>query len=146
MFHVDETAIDSGICDFNVRSHFSGSITVKSYYDMTGVLSRTIAHAGPGPFTVTASAKGTTFTQQNSSFTEVITYNADGSIKTISDNGPYSKFTAPGRASSGSTPATSSSTATSRSCFGRAAPARRVRRLLRRVRVDAGPGLQPTAR
>ena len=96
-FHVDDTAIESGVCDFKVRFHFSGPVTVKSYFDKTGFLYRTIAHAGPGPFTVTVSAKGTTFTQQNSSFTEVITYNADGSIKTITDNGPFNKFTAPGR-------------------------------------------------
>jgi hypothetical protein len=95
-FHVDDTAVESGICDFNVRFHFFGNVTVKNYVDQTGFLYRTIAHAGPGPFTVTASAKGTTLTQQNTSFTQVFTYNADGSIKTLTENGPFNKFTAPG--------------------------------------------------
>jgi hypothetical protein len=50
----------------------------------------------PGRFTVTATAKGTTLTQQNVAFDEQITYNADGSVNTRTDNGPYNKFTAPG--------------------------------------------------
>jgi hypothetical protein len=96
VIRVDDRAVESGICDFNVRFHFFGSITVKSYYDNSGFLYKTIAHSGPGPFQVTVTAKGTPLTQQNSSFTEVVTFNADGSVKTITDNGPFNKFTAPG--------------------------------------------------
>ena len=96
VIRVDDRAAESGICDFDVRFRFFGSITVKSYYDNSGFLYRTISHGGPGPFEVTVTAKETTLIQQNSSFAEVVTFNADGSVKTITDNGPFNKFTAPG--------------------------------------------------
>ncbi len=79
-----------------ITFHFFGPFTVRDFYENTGFLYKTIIRVGPGgPFTVTATAKGTTLTQQNSSFVENITYNSDGSVKTRTDNGPYNKFTAP---------------------------------------------------
>lgn len=96
-FHVNDTSVDSALCPFNVRFHFVGWVTSTDYYDTSGFLYKTIDKGRPGPFRVTATAKGTTLTQQNSSFTEVIRYNADGSVRTRTDTGLYNKFTAPGR-------------------------------------------------
>ncbi len=96
VIHIDDTGVDPEICDFDVTFHFFGSLTFTDFYDNSGFRYKTIGRAGPGPFTVTATAKGTTLTQQNVSFTEITTYNADGSVKTLTDNGPYNKFTAPG--------------------------------------------------
>ena len=97
VFHIDYTATDSELCGFDVTSHFVGWVTSTDYYDNTGFLYKTISKGRPGPFRVTATARGTTLTQQNSSFTEVVTYNADGSVRTRTDTGLYNKFTAPGR-------------------------------------------------
>jgi len=97
VFHVDDTAVDSELCGFDVTFRFVGSVTSTEYYDNSGFLSKTISKGRPGPFRVTATAKGTTLTQQNSSFTEIVTYNPDGSVRTLTDTGLYNKFTAPGR-------------------------------------------------
>jgi hypothetical protein len=97
VIHVDETGVDTEICGFDITFHFFGRFTVTDFSDNTGFVYKTIVTVGPGgPFIVTATAKGTTLTQQNSSFDEIITYNADGSVNTRTDNGPYNKFTAPG--------------------------------------------------
>jgi len=96
-FHVNDTAVDSDLCSFDVRFHFVGWVTSTDYFDNSRFLYKTIDKGRPGPFRVTATAKGTTLTQQNSSFTEVIVYNADGSVRTRTDTGLYNKFTAPGR-------------------------------------------------
>ena len=95
-FQVDETAVDRETCGFRLHFHFFGSITATEYVDNSGFLYRLILKGRPGPFTVTVTAKGTMLTQQNSSFSTQIIYNPDGSPKTITDNGPYNKFTVPG--------------------------------------------------
>jgi len=97
VFHVNDTSVDSDLCRFDVRFHFVGWVTSTDYFDNSGFLYKTIDKGRPGPFRVTATAKGTTLTQQNSSFTEVVVYNADGSVRTRTDTGLYNKFTAPGR-------------------------------------------------
>jgi hypothetical protein len=95
-FQVDETAVDRETCGFPLRFHFFGSITITDYFDNSGFLSKTILKGRPGPFTVTVTAKGTSLSQQNSSFSTQIVYNPDGSPMTITDNGPFNKFTVPG--------------------------------------------------
>jgi len=97
VFHINDTVVDSELCGFDVTSHFVGWVTSTDYYDNSGFLYKTISKGRPGPFRVTATAKGTTLISQNESFSETITYNPDGSIKTLTDNGVYNKFTAPGR-------------------------------------------------
>ena len=97
VIHIDDTAVDSELCDFDVTSHFFGAITFTDFYDNTGFLYKRIAKGRPGPFRVTATAKGTTLISQNASFSETITYNPDGSIKTLTDNGVYNRYTVPGR-------------------------------------------------
>jgi hypothetical protein len=97
VIHVDDTAVDRGTCDFRITFHYIGPFTVTDFYDNSGFLYKSFFVVGPGgPFRVTATAKGTTLTQQNSSFETTITYNPDGSINTITDTGPYNKFTVPG--------------------------------------------------
>ena len=95
--HVDDRFVDSEICRFDITFHVAGTLTFMDFYDNSGFLYKTIAKGRPGPFRVTVTAKRTTLTQQNSSFTEITTYNADGSVKTLTDNGPFNKFTARGR-------------------------------------------------
>jgi hypothetical protein len=95
-FHVDDTTVDSSICGFDITSHVFGSFTATDFYDNTGFLYKTISTVGPGPFTITATAKGTTLIDQNESFSDTLTYNPDGSVKTETANGPFNKFTAPG--------------------------------------------------
>jgi hypothetical protein len=96
VFPVRDAAVDRETCGFRLHFQFFGSVTVTDYFDNTGFLYKTIAKGRPGPFTVTVTAKGTTLTQQNSSFSTQIIYNPDGSPKTITDNGPYNKFSVPG--------------------------------------------------
>jgi hypothetical protein len=95
-FYIDDTVVDSGLCTFDVTSRFAGWVTSTDYYDNSGSLYKTISKGRPGPFRVTATANGTTLTQQNVSFTEVVTYNPDGSVRTLTDTGLYNKFTVPG--------------------------------------------------
>lgn len=96
-FQIDDIAVESGLCGFDVTFRFVGSVTSTDYYDNSGFLYKTIDKGRPGPFRVTVTANGTTLTQQNSSFTEVLTYHADGSVRTRTLTGGYNKFTAPGR-------------------------------------------------
>jgi hypothetical protein len=97
VFHVDDTAVDSSICGFDITFHYVGSFTETDFYDNTGFLYKSISTVGPGPFRGTATAKGTTLIDQNESFSDTLTYNPDGSVKTETANGPFNKFTAPGR-------------------------------------------------
>ena len=96
-FYVDDTVVDSELCTFDVTSRFVGWVTSTDYYDNSGFLYKTISKGRPGPFRVTATAKGITLITQNVSFSETITYNPDGSIKTVTDNGVYNRFNAPRR-------------------------------------------------
>jgi len=96
VFHIDYTATDSELCGFDVTSHFVGWVTSTDYYDNSGFLYKTISKGRPGPFRGTATAKGTTLISQSVSFSETITYNPDGSIKTVTDNGVYNRYNAPG--------------------------------------------------
>jgi hypothetical protein len=95
--HVDDTSVDHSLCSFGVTFHTVGSFTETDFYDNTGFLYKSLFTVGPGPFRITATAKGTTLTDQNESFSDILTYNPDGSVKTETANGPFNKFTAPGR-------------------------------------------------
>ena len=97
VFHVDDTQVDRDLCGFRITFHLLGSFTTTDFRDTTGFLYKSISTVGPGPFRITATAKGTTLVEQNVSFSETVTYNRDGSIKTLTDNGLYNRFTAPGR-------------------------------------------------
>jgi hypothetical protein len=96
VFHVHETYIESGTCSFDIRVHLDGSFKVVNYYDDTGFLYKTIATpGGGGPFTVTNTAHGTTLTQKAEAFSEMVTYNHDGTW-TYTRRGPVAKYTVPG--------------------------------------------------
>jgi hypothetical protein len=97
VIHVDDTSVDSGVCAFDVTFHSFGSFKNVDYYDNSGFLYKTIDTVGAGgPFTVTATANGTTLTMQNESFTFITTYNPDGSVDTFTQVGVFDKFTTPG--------------------------------------------------
>jgi hypothetical protein len=96
IIHVDETFVDP-LCDFDVTIHMSGSYKETGYRDASGFLFKTISTVGSGgPFTLTATAEGTTLTMQMQSFQEVRTFNPDGSLKSDSLHGIVYRFTAPG--------------------------------------------------
>jgi hypothetical protein len=97
VIHVDDTSVDSGVCAFDVTFHSFGSFKNVDYYDNSGFLYKTIDTVGGGPFTVTATANGTTLTMQSESFSVVNTYNPDGSVNTFTQRGIFDKFTTPGR-------------------------------------------------
>jgi hypothetical protein len=96
VYHVDETYIETEICPFDIRVHLDGSFKQVNYYDNTGFLYKTInTPGGGGAFTVSNTAKGTTLTQKAEAFSEMITYNHDGTW-TYTRRGPYAKYTVPG--------------------------------------------------
>jgi len=95
-FHIDDAANDRQTCGFRLHFTFVGWITISDYFDNSGFFYKEVQKGRPGPFLVAVTAKGTTLTQQNSSFQTTLTFNADGSLNTITDNGPYNKFTIPG--------------------------------------------------
>ena len=86
-----------GVCPFDLAVHLEGFYKSVDYYDNSGFLYKTInTVGGGGPFTVTNTAHGTTLTQQSEAFSEVITYNRDGSARTYTRRGSYARFTVPG--------------------------------------------------
>ena len=100
IFHFDDTFVDSQLsqtCGFDITAHFLGPVKVADYYDNSGFHYKSIVTVGAGgPLTFTYTANGTTLTMQNQAFQQVITFNADGSVNTVTDNGPIAKFTVPG--------------------------------------------------
>lgn len=95
--YVDFTYVDSEVCPFDVTVHLEGYYKNVDYYDNSGFLYKTInTVGGGGPFTITNTAHGTTLTQQSEAFSEVITYNRDGSARTYTRRGAYSRITVPG--------------------------------------------------
>lgn len=96
-YRTDTTFVIGDWCDFNVHFHIVGSYKGVDYYNESGILYKTIYTAGSGsPYTWTASANGKTLTMQMQSFMQVITYHADGSIRTVTIHGVDLKFTARG--------------------------------------------------
>jgi hypothetical protein len=94
--HVDYRYTESSICPFDLRVHLHGSYKNVDYYDNTGFLYKTInTPGGGGPFTVSNTAKGTTLTQKAEAFSEMTTYNRDGTW-TYTRRGPVAKYTVPG--------------------------------------------------
>jgi hypothetical protein len=95
VYHVDETYIESEMCPFDIRVHLDGTFKQVNYYDNTGFLYKQInTPGGGGPFTVSNTAKGTTLTQNAEAFSEMITFNHDGT-STYTRRGPVAKYTVP---------------------------------------------------
>jgi hypothetical protein len=94
--HVDFTYVEKGICPFHISVHLEGSYKSVDYYDSSGFLYKEInTPGGGGPFSVTDTAHGTTLTQRNEAFSEMITFHRDGTW-TYTRRGPVAKFTVPG--------------------------------------------------
>jgi hypothetical protein len=97
VFQLDDTFVDSQTCGFDITGHFLGPVKVADYYDNSGVRYKSIVTVGAGaPLRFTLTAKGITLTMQNQAFMQVFTWNADGSVNTVTNNGPIFKFTVPG--------------------------------------------------
>jgi hypothetical protein len=94
--HVDATYVEKGVCSFHLSVHLEGFYKSVDYYDGSGFLYKEInTSGGGGPFSVTYSAHGTTLTQRNEAFSEMITFHRDGTW-TYTRRGPVAKFTVPG--------------------------------------------------
>ena len=94
--HVDFTYVEKGICPFHISVHLEGWYKSVDYYDSSGFRYKTInTPGGGGPFSVSNTAKGTTLTQKAEAFSEMITYNHDGT-STYTRRGPVAKYTVPG--------------------------------------------------
>ena len=94
--HVDFTYVEKGICPFHISVHLEGYYKSVEYYDGSGFLYKVINTAGGGgPFSVTETAHGTTLTQRNEAFSEMIMFHRDGTW-TYTRRGPVAKFTVPG--------------------------------------------------
>ena len=96
-FQIDDIAVESGLCGFDVTFRFVGSVTSTDYYDNSGFLYKTIDKGRPGPIQSHCHGEWNHAHPAERSFTEVLTYNADGSVQTRTHTGGYNKFTAPGR-------------------------------------------------
>lgn len=96
VIHADDTFVNSDTCAFDLTLHVFGTYRIVDYYDNSGFLYKTLVTAGGGPLTITVTANGTTLTMQNQSFLFTLTYNADGSVNTVTYSGPVWKFTLPG--------------------------------------------------
>jgi hypothetical protein len=89
--------VESGVCSFDLKVHLDGFYKSVNYYDNGGSLYKTInTPGGGGPFAVTYTANGITLVQQSEAFSEVITYDRDGSVKTYTARGPVARYTVPG--------------------------------------------------
>jgi hypothetical protein len=94
---VHYTYVESGVCSFDIRVHLDGFFKTVDFYDSSGFRYKTInTPGGGGPFTVTNTAHGTTLVQKSEAYSEVITWNRDGSPKTYTARGPVAKYTVPG--------------------------------------------------
>jgi hypothetical protein len=97
VYHVDQTYSERSTCGFRISWRVHGSFKDVGYYNSSGFLYKSIdTPGGGGPFTVTATAHGTTLTQQSEAYSVVITYNSDGSARTYTQRGPFDRFTTPG--------------------------------------------------
>jgi hypothetical protein len=95
VYQVNESYTESGICDFDLRVHLSGSFKTVQYFDNTGFLYKEIdTPGGGGPFVVSYTAHGTTL-RHNENYSTVQMFNPDGTW-TYKQRGPYNVFTAPG--------------------------------------------------
>jgi hypothetical protein len=84
-------------CGFLVQFDISGEFHEVDFFDSAGSLTKSIVTQGHGAITLTASANGTTIggtPPQN--YVYIVTYNADGTIDTQSNDGIFVHLTVPG--------------------------------------------------
>ena len=95
--HVHYRFVDRRTCPFHIEVHGFGTFRSADYYDNSGFRYKTLLTAGGGKLTITETANGTTLTMQNQSYLVFIRYNANGSVKSFTLDGPVFVFTAPGQ-------------------------------------------------
>jgi hypothetical protein len=87
---VDVSFTDTELCGFELNGHIEGTFHVTDFFDANGTLVKEIS-AGPTFFTITNPANGKTATT-TSSFAQIITFNPDGSINTVTQSGLILNF------------------------------------------------------
>jgi hypothetical protein len=92
--HVDVPFTDTETCGFELNGHVEGTFHVTDFFNRSGTLVKEIS-AGPTFVTITNPANGKT-AQTTSTFAQIITFNPDGSINTITQSGLILNFHMPG--------------------------------------------------
>jgi hypothetical protein len=89
---------ETNTCGFELDWHIQGEDKVVSFFDTSGTLVKSILTATGGPFTVTVTnpASSKTATTQSQTSIVIVTFNPDGSINTITENGLVFNFVLPG--------------------------------------------------
>ena len=96
--HVDFSTAETDNCGFELDEHDQGSFKDTQYFSASGTLVKEIFTNTGGPFTITVTnpANGKTATTRSSTTVVIVTYNQDGSIKTVTQNGNLFNFVLPG--------------------------------------------------
>jgi hypothetical protein len=95
---VNTSFSETASCGFELDWHIQGADKVVSFFDTSGTLVKSILTATGGPFTVTVTnpASGKTATTRSETSIVIVTFNPDGSINTITQNGLAFNFVLPG--------------------------------------------------
>lgn len=96
--HVDVSSSETDNCGFQLDEHDQGSFKDTLYFDSHGTLVKEIFTNTGGPFTITITnpANGKTATTRSSTTVVIVTFNADGSVNTVTQNGNLFNFVLPG--------------------------------------------------
>jgi hypothetical protein len=88
----------TGACGFPIFETFDASFKIAGFFDNGGTLQKEIITNFGGHFSLVATnpATGKTVFFQATGFTEIVTFNADGSVATDSLNGIVAHWVAPG--------------------------------------------------
>lgn len=91
---VDVSFVDTELCGFELDGHVVGTFHVTDFFDRSGTLVKEIS-AGPTFLTITDPANGKT-ASTTTMFAQIITFNPDGSINTVTQSGLILNFHMPG--------------------------------------------------
>jgi hypothetical protein len=95
---VDFQVADTSMCGFQLDFRLVGTFKETFFFDQDGTLLKEIVTVTRGGVTATLTnpANGKIATTQSQAFQVIVTFNPDGSVKTITRNGPQSNFVLPG--------------------------------------------------
>jgi hypothetical protein len=88
--HIDVSFVDTETCGFELDGHVVGTFHVTDFFDASGTLVKEIS-AGPTFITITNPANGKTATT-TSTFAQTISFNPDGSIRSVTQSGLILNF------------------------------------------------------
>jgi hypothetical protein len=96
--HVDESFSETDTCGFQLDWRVQGSFKDTEFFDSSGTLVKLIETNTGGPFTytITNPANGKTATTHSQTVVGILTFNPDGSLNTVTQNGIVFNFVLPG--------------------------------------------------